>query len=135
MLIHPARNDPLPQPVKQAVKFPVYYPQSTTTGYNFLAGSSDYTGGKLTYSVGSGNAGDGGPYIRVSEQALSGQGPDLTKLPGFSTFQAPAGKAAVGTSGDVINAVLVTKKTLIILNGLDGVTQHDLTQVVNSMKS
>lgn len=130
-----SQSNPLPASVKQRVKFSLYYPQSPADGYKYLAGSSNYISGKLTYNLGPGSTSDGNPVIRVSEQALVGQGPDLNKLPNFSIFQAPAGQAAVGTNGDVVNGVLVTHKTLIILNGLNGVTENELKQAIDNMQA
>lgn len=128
-------SNPLPTSVKHKAKFSLYYPQSTANGYKYLTGSSNYINGKLTYTLGPGSTLDGNPVIRVSEQALVGQGPDLSKLPNFSIFQTPAGQAAIGTNGDVVNGVLVTNKTLIILNGLNGVTANELKQAIDSMQA
>ena len=121
--------NPLPKSVQQKVDFTVYYPKSSTGEYKYLDGSSSYASGKLTYNLGS-----GGPLIHVSEQTLSVQPPNLHDLQNFSVFQAPAGEAAVGANGNVLNGVLIANKTLIILNGLGGVTMQDFIQTINNMQ-
>ena len=130
LLIKPtSSSNPLPKPLQQQVNFTVYYPTSRTGDYQYLPDSSSYAGGKLTY-----NLGTGGPLIHVSEQALSVQPPNLHDLQNFSVFQAPAGEAAVGVSGNVLNGVLIADKTLIILNGLGGVNMQDFIQTIDNMK-
>lgn len=132
MLMKPASStNPLPQAVQQKADFTLYYPRSSTGEYKYLDGSSSYTGGKLTYNLGSSS---GGPFIHVSEQALSVQPPDLHKLQNFSVFQAPAGEAAVGANGNILNGVLIANKTLVILNGLGGVSMQDFIQIINDMQ-
>jgi hypothetical protein len=128
-------SSPLPVSVTQKAKFSVYYPKPNSSGYTYLAGSSSYAAGKLSYSLGPKNApaGSGGAFVRISEQPLSGNGPDLHSLPSFTVFKVPAGEAAVGPDGQVLNGVIVTKKTLIILNALGGVSRQDLIQIINNM--
>lgn len=127
-------NDPLPTTVTKQVGFKVYYPQSSDNEYKLAPQSASYADGKLSYSVTLPSHSEGAsPFIRVSETALVGKGPDVTQLPNFKVFDAPAGKAAVSPNGQVLNGVLVTNKTLVILNGLGGVTQQDLMQFIKSM--
>lgn len=129
VLTKPASN-PLPKSLQQEAKFPVYYPHSSVGKYKYVADSGNYVGGKLTYNLGA-----GAPVIRITEQALTVKAPDLHKLQGFSVFQTPAGQAAVGASGNVLNGILITDKTLIILNGLSGVNRQDFTRTISSLGS
>lgn len=122
-------SNPLPEAVKHKVKFTLYYPRSGTGKYKYLPGSSGYASGKLTYNLGA-----NGRLIHVSEQALSVNPPDLHALKNFSVFKAPAGEAAVGANGNVLNGVLIANKTLIILNGLGDVSMQDFIQVINDMQ-
>ena len=121
-------SNPLPQSLQQEVNFTLYYPHSRVGKYEYIAGSGAYTDGKLTYELGA-----GGPIIRISEQALSVQAPDLHQLPGFSVLQTPTGQAAIGASGNVLNGVVIAHKTLIILNGLGGVSRQDFTKTINNL--
>lgn len=136
-LLKPNYTDPLPKTVtKQATTFTVYYPQSSSNAYTYAPNSATYADNKLSYTVTLKNthsAEGANPFVHVSEQALVGKGPDLTQLPSFTVFNAPAGKAAVSPDGQVVNGVLVTDKTLVILNGLGGVTQQQLEQIIKSM--
>ena len=129
-------SNPLPASVTQKVTFSVYYPKPNSSGYGYSTGSGSYAAGKLSYSLVPKNTTrteGNGAFVRVSETAIQGQGPDLHLLPNFSVFQVPAGEAAVSPDGQVINGVIVTKKTMIILNGLGGVRRQDLIQIMNSM--
>lgn len=128
-------NNPLPKADTKLAKFTVYYPHSNGSGYTYVPGSASFTAGQLTYSLEPKNTrvGAGGPIIRITEQALSGQGPNLSALTNFTLMKVPAGHAAIGNNGTIINGVIVTKKTLIILNGLDGAPRTALTQIMKSM--
>jgi hypothetical protein len=128
-------NNPLPKKDTQLAKFKVYYPKSNSSGYAYAAGSASFTAGQLTYSLTPKNThvGAGGPVIRITEQALSGSGPNLNALTDFTIMKEPAGNAAVGNNGTIVNGVIVTKKTLIILNGIDGASKQDLLQIMKSM--
>ena len=125
----PAAN-PLPEALRKEVNFTLYYPHSKVGNYKYITDSGSYTGGKLTYELGAGDA-----VIRISEQALTVKAPDLHGLKGFSVFKAPAGQAAVYSNEGVLNGVIVTDKTLIILNGLSGVSMQDFTKTINSLKA
>lgn len=134
-LLKPSYSIPLPKSVTQQATFKVYYPQSTSNAYTYAPNSANYAAGKLMYTVTLKKAHTEGasPFVRVSEQPLVGKGPDLNLLPNFTVFNAPAGKAAISPDGQVLNGVLVTDKTLVILNGLGGVTHQDLVQFIKSM--
>jgi hypothetical protein len=128
-------TDPLPTSVTNQISFKVYYPQSSDKEYALAPQSASYADGKLSYTVTLKNNHSEGasPFVRVSETAIVGKGPDVTHLPNFKVFNASAGKAAVSPNGQVMNGVLVTNKTLVILNGLGGVTQDQLMQIIKSM--
>lgn len=134
-LVKPSYTTPLPKSVTQQASFKAYYPQSSDNTYAYAPNSASYVDGKLSYTIVLKNAHTEGasPFVRVSETALVGKGPDLTQLPNFTVFNAPAGKAAISPDGQVLNGVLVTDKTLVILNGLGGITRPELMQIIKSM--
>lgn len=128
-------TNPLPKADTQLAKFKVYYPKSNSSGYTYAPGSAGFTAGQLTYSLTPKNShvGAGGPIIRITEQVLSGSGPNLNALTDFTVMKEPAGNAAIGNNGVIVNGVIVTKKTLIILNGIDGATRQNVLQIMKSM--
>lgn len=133
LLLEP--TNPLPKADMRLAKFKVYYPKSNTSGYTYISGSANFTAGQLTYSLEPKNShvGAGGPIIRITEQALKGKGPNLSALTNFTLLKEPAGNAAVGNNGAIVNGVIVTKKTLIIVNGIDGATKQDVLAIMKSM--
>ncbi len=133
LLLEP--SNPLPKADIRLAKFKVYYPKSNTSGYIYISGSANFAAGQLTYSLEPKNSyvGAGGPIIRITEQALKGEGPNLSALTNFTLLKEPAGNAAVGNNGAIVNGVVVTKKTLIIVNGIDGATKQDVLDIMKSM--
>jgi hypothetical protein len=128
-------SNPLPKSDTKLAKFTVYYPKSNGSGFTYSSGSASFTAGELTYSLEPKNShvGAGGPIIRVNELAIKGTGPNLNALTDFTLLKVPAGNAAVGNNGDILNGVINTKTTLIILNGLDGATKQQLIDVMKGM--
>lgn len=128
-------SNPLPKVDTNLAKFKVYYPKSNASGFTYAAGSANFTAGQLTYSLEPKNTppGTGGPIIRINEVAIKGTGPNLSDLTNFTVMKVPAGNAAIGSNGSILNGVIETKKTLIILNGLDGATKDQLLDVMKSM--
>lgn len=128
-------SDPIPTSVTKQTGFKVYYPQSSNNAYTLAPNSANYADGKLSYSVTLKNTHSNGanPFVHVSETKLVGKGPDLNSIPNFTVFNAPAGKAAISPDGQVVNGVLVTNKSLVIVNGLGGVSRQDLMQLIKSM--
>lgn len=128
-------NNPLPKTDTKLAKFTVYYPKSNGSGFSYASGSASFTAGELTYSLEPKNSpvGAGGPIIRINELAIKGTGPNLNALTDFTLMKVPAGNAAIGNNGSILNGVIETKKTLIILNGLDGTTKQQLLDVMKGM--
>jgi hypothetical protein len=118
-----------PSIVKQA-NFDVYFPSPMPPGYTYMKDTATFAIGDVFYKFSNGTK-----RVTVKEQPINGNKPDLNLLVGYTQFDLPFGRAAVGTSIGQPAAVVVTNTTVISLNGVGGVTQNDLKAAINNFKN
>jgi hypothetical protein len=73
--------------------------------------------------------------VTVNEQPLPETKPDLNLLAGYTQFDSPAGKAAIGMDLGEPAAVVVTPTTVITMHCVGGVSKDDLKTAVNNLKN
>lgn len=123
------RNEgPLPHSVVDSISFPIFYPSPVPQSFRLVKNSAKFSSGVLFYSFNSGNN-----KITVSEEAAPSNPPDISHLPGFTTFQTYAGNAATGTNSGNPIGIISNNTTLIIVTGSKNVTNELVADTLKSM--
>lgn len=99
-------------------------------GYIYMKDTATFQIGQVFYKFANGKK-----KVTVNEQPLTQNKPDLSLLAGYTLFDSPVGKAAVGTNLGEPTAVVVTDTTVITMNSIGGVSRQDLTSAINNLKN
>lgn len=99
-------------------------------GYTYMKDTATFQIGQVYYKFS-----DGRKRVTVKEEPIADTKPNLNLLAGFTQFDSPIGKAAIGTSVGQPTAVIVTNTTVITMNTFGGVSQNDLRTAINNLKN
>lgn len=120
----------LPAKVTQQADYTVYFPSPMPPSYSYMKDTATFQIGQVFYKFSNGSK-----RVTVKEEPLPKPAPDLSLLAGYRQFTAPVGKAALGSSFGQPTAVVVTRSTVITLNGTGGVTADELKTAINNLKN
>jgi hypothetical protein len=120
----------LPQSVLKSADFPVYYPSKLPSGYQLDDTSITVQKQTLFYNLKK----DAG-VIHISEQAAPEQRPDLKSIDGFGEVSSVAGQAVLGTVNGRSTGILLTKSTLVTINGSKDIPNEIIGTLVQNMNS
>lgn len=121
----------LPAQVTSRADYSVYFPSPMPDGYTYMKDTATFQIGQVFYKFSNGLK-----RVTVKEEPAPNPAPNLSLLAGYNQFDAPVGKAAVGTSAfGQPTAVVVTPTTVITLNGTGGVTGDELMTAIKNLKN
>jgi hypothetical protein len=120
----------IPQETQESVSFPVYYPSELPEGYQLKKDSIKVDRDIVFYSFSNDDK-----NIMISEQAIPPTPPDLAHIEGFKHLTIPAGDAATGVNNGQPTALLLTDTTLVSITGIKGVSEKNVSDILQSMES
>lgn len=131
----PAKTSPVPQNIKQAVSFPIYYPDAKKlpAGYTFNPASFSTGSGAVEFTVT-----NGGQKIAFTEQAKP-SAQDLqnfasSRIPLHININTPVGTALLGAIGNNSVVSLPTNgSTWLLAFAPSNLSQTSLEAVLNSL--
>ncbi len=120
----------LPTKITSQADYTVYFPSPMPAGYTYMKDTATFQIGQVFYKFNNGRK-----RVTVKEEPTPNPKPDLSLLAGCRQFDAPIGKAAVGSTYGQPSAVVVTHSTVITLNGIGGVTGDELMTAIKNLKN
>ncbi|MEJ0073179.1 MAG: hypothetical protein WDN27_03835 [Candidatus Saccharibacteria bacterium] len=128
LLLH--KTTALPQSVTSSLSFPVYYPTSLPAGYQLDKSTVKVQDQRLFYQF------KKGPNtIYVIEQVAPDHPPDLKNLNGFGQVSTITGEAVLGTANSQPTGILLTKSTLVTVDGSKGMPVEQIGTLLQSLRS
>src|SRR6266540_1342975 len=121
-------SGPIPSLIRQRTRFTLYYPTNMPQGYGIQKNTIRLDTGVVFYSLANDKR-----QVRVSQQTLPANPPNLDTLGGFRKIDATAGKAAVGANNSSPTAIILSNTTLITINGSPGTPQDVVASIAKSM--
>lgn len=123
-------SDGIPAKITKQANYDLYFPSPMPAGYTYMKDTATFQIGQVYYKFS-----DGRKRVTVKEEPIADTKPNLNLLAGFTQFDSPIGKAAIGTSVGQPTAVIVTNTTVITMNTFGGVSQNDLRTAINNLKN
>ena len=121
---------PLPSNVTKSVNFALYYPAQLQDGYSYEKNSARIENSIVFYTLENGSS-----SVTIGEQVAPPNPPQLDKLPGFTTIQALAGSAVVGSTLEKPIAIISTNTSLITITGTKNTPSDVINEIAKSMTS
>lgn len=121
----PATSNSVPQSVINSVNFPVYYPASLPSGYQFNGAEAQGTIVNLFYSF------DGSKQLIITQQPKPVLIEEVTKTKEFSTT---IGEAYLANLNGRTVGFVRTEKTLIILTSASEFISSDIEQLMLNLQ-
>jgi hypothetical protein len=127
LLILSMRN-PIPEQIRAAVKYPLYYPSKLPAGYAYEKNSAVIKNGALYFRIRKGK-----DAISIAQQVKPKGMSDLKSIKGFSTEEYPSGQAFLRTSGKPA-VVVLTDKTIVNVGGSADGTRDAVAATAKSLE-
>jgi hypothetical protein len=123
-------SNTIPATITRQVNYDLYFPSPMPGGYTYMKDTATFQIGQVYYKFANGKK-----RVTVNEQPLPETKPDLNLLAGYTQFDSPAGKAAIGMDLGEPAAVVVTPTTVITMHCVGGVSKDDLKTAINNLKN
>jgi hypothetical protein len=120
----------IPATITRQVNYDLYFPSPMPPGYIYTKDSATFQIGQVFFKFTNGKK-----RVTVNEQPMPDPKPNLNLLAGYTQFNSPAGKAAIGTSIGEPTAVVLTPTTVITMHCIGGVSVDELTTAINNLKN
>lgn len=123
-------NKPFTANTFKQTNFVLYYPTVMPSNYHKLKGSENIYDNILFFDLTNGKQ-----VIKISEQKVPTNPPNLDGLLEFKKVQTIAGKAVIGKEGTRVKGVLLSTTTLITISGGENVPDDVVGVVIQSLQS
>jgi hypothetical protein len=120
----------IPAHIVQQVDYSLYFPSPMPPGYTYMKDTATFQIGQVFYKFSNGQK-----RVTVKEEPMPQPKPDFNLLSDYAQFDAPVGKAAIGSTFGHPTAIVLAGNTVITMNTSGGVSQDELKTAVNNLKN
>ncbi|MDF2461298.1 MAG: hypothetical protein K0S68_701 [Candidatus Saccharibacteria bacterium] len=120
-------QNPIPEQLRAAAKYPVYYPSKLPAGYKYEKNSAVIKKGTLFYRIRNGKE-----AISIAQQAKTASADKIKSIKGFDQQKYDAGKAFVRSSGKP-SIVVLADGTLVNVGGSSDATRAAAEAMAKSL--
>jgi hypothetical protein len=119
----------IPDTITRQVNYSLYFPSPMPPGYTYMKDTATFQIGQVYYKFSNGNK-----RVTVNEQPKPETPPNLSQLTGYTQFDSPIGKAAIGANIGETAAIVITPTTVITMNTIGGVSPAELKAAIMNFK-
>jgi hypothetical protein len=123
-------SNTIPANIARQANFNLYFPAPMPAGYTYMKDTATFQIGQVYYKFA-----DGNKRVTVNEQPMPPQKPDLSLMSGYSIYDSPVGKVAVGESLGEATAVVLAPATVITFHSVGSVSQAELKTAISNLKN